>query len=138
MGLEVKQKDLRHPKFESMEDAPLREAIRKPTDERLWALAEGLRRGWTADEVNRISRVDKWFLRKIQSLLKVELKLKDVRGKENPEVGDVIQEAFLLGFPSPTIASILEIDPHISREVGKNIERTRQRRQRQTAATGDT
>ena len=118
-GLEVRQKDLRHPKFSEMEDAPLREAIRKPTDERLWALAEGLRRGWTVDDVNRLSRVDKWFLRKIHSLLKVEQKLRDIRGVKGPQVGEVIQEAFLLGFPSPTIASILEIEVDTMRKVGK-------------------
>jgi carbamoyl-phosphate synthase large subunit len=109
-GLEVRQKDLRHPKFAEMGDDLLRIAIRKPTDERLWALAEGLRRGWTVDEVNRISRVDRWFLRKIQTLLRVESKLVHAGESESPEVGEVIQEAFLLGFPSPTIASILGVD----------------------------
>jgi carbamoyl-phosphate synthase large subunit len=80
-GLEVKQKDLRHTKFqgglatEPMPDAELKEAIRKPTDERLWAIAEGLRRGWGVDEVNRLSRVDKWFLRKIEPLLHIEGRL---------------------------------------------------------------
>lgn len=115
-GLEVKQKDLRHPKFASMADADLRTAVNKPTDERLWALAEALRRGWSVDEVNRISRVDRWFLRKILGLLTMERRLTEIRGKENSEVGDVIQEAFLLGFPSPTIASILEIEPETARE----------------------
>jgi carbamoyl-phosphate synthase large subunit len=118
-GLEVKQKDLRHPKFSAMEEVDLKSAIKKPTDERLWALAEGLRRGWSVDEVNRISRVDRWFLRKIQSLLRVEQNLGDARGKDRKDVGEAIQEAFLLGFPSPTIASILEIDSETIRDVGK-------------------
>jgi len=110
-GLEVRQKDLRHPKFAEMEDEPLRFAIRKPTDERLWALAEGLRRGWTVDEVNRISRVDRWFLRKINVLLSIEGRLVAAGLSKSPQVGEIIQEAFLLGFPSPTIASILGVDP---------------------------
>ncbi len=110
-GLEVKQKDLRHAKFSEMADEPLSEAIRKPTDERLWALAEGLRRGWTVDDVNRISRVDRWFLRKIKTLLAVESRLVEACVSESAAVGEVIQEAFLLGFPSPTIASILGVNP---------------------------
>ena len=118
-GLEVKQKDLRHPKFSDMDADLLREAIRKPTDERLWALAEGLRRGWTVDEVNRISRVDRWFLRKISSLLNMEKKLQSIQGQTGPVVGEVIQEAFLIGFPSPTIASILGIDSQTMMAVGK-------------------
>ena len=34
-------------------------------------------------------------------------------------VGDAIQSAFLIGFPSPTIASILGIDVATTREVGR-------------------
>lgn len=71
-GLEVKQKDLRHAKFEAMADEGLKDAIKKPTDERLWALAEGLRRGYTIQEVNRLSKVDPWFLWKIEKLVKAE------------------------------------------------------------------
>ncbi|MDR3690755.1 MAG: carbamoyl-phosphate synthase large subunit [Fimbriimonas sp.] len=115
-GLEVRQKDLRHPKFAGMEDDSLRNAIRKPTDERLWALAEGLRRGWTVDEVNRVSRVDRWFLRKINTLLAMEAKLAAAGRSESSEIGEIVQEAFLLGFPSPTIASILGVDPKDTRE----------------------
>jgi carbamoyl-phosphate synthase large subunit len=110
-GLEVKHKDLRHTAFQEMEDQPLREAIRKPTDERLWALAEGLRRGWSIDEVNKISRVDRWFLRKMKKLLDIETRLlraTESKGESEP-LGELIHEAFMIGFPSPTIASLLGI-----------------------------
>lgn len=53
-------------------DEVLRDAIRIPTDERLWAIAEGLRRGWSVEEVHKLSRVDKWFLRKIVNILENE------------------------------------------------------------------
>lgn len=69
-GLEVKQKDLRHEGFETMPDDPLAAAIKQPTDERLWAIAEGLRRGWSVDDVHRLCRVDRWFLNKIRLLVR--------------------------------------------------------------------
>jgi carbamoyl-phosphate synthase large subunit len=53
----------------AMPDEELRQAIRVPTDERLWAIAEGLRRGWGVDEVNRLSRVDRWFLTKLEKMI---------------------------------------------------------------------
>ena len=115
-GLEVRQKDLRHPKFADMDIDLLKEAIRKPTDERLWALAEGLRRGLTVDEVNRISRVDRWFLRKINGLLKVEQQLVEAGQNHSAEIGTLIEEAFLIGFPSPTIASLLGVDAATARK----------------------
>jgi len=114
-GLEVRQKDLRHPKFAEMAEADLKHAIKKPTDERLWALAEGLRRGWTVDEVNRISRVDRWFLRKINTLLKMEARLIEAKTSQAPEIDELVEEAFLLGFPSPTIASLLGLDSTVLR-----------------------
>ncbi|AIE87348.1 carbamoyl-phosphate synthase large subunit [Fimbriimonas ginsengisoli] len=108
-GLEIKQKDLRHPKMQALPDEELRFAIRKPTDERLWALAEGLRRGYGVDEVNRLSRVDKWFLRKIDHLLAVEKRLVQTRDAlgEGENLGGLIEEAFLIGFPSPSILELL-------------------------------
>ena len=71
-GLEVKQKTLIHEGFQKQSDEELRLAIKHPTDERLWAIAEGLRRGWGIDEINKICRVDKWFLNKLQNLIEQE------------------------------------------------------------------
>jgi carbamoyl-phosphate synthase large subunit len=80
-GLEVAQKDLWHVKFAGdrknpaatrMPDDQLAEAIRIPTDERLWAIAEGLRREWGVARVNKLSNVDPWFLNKMEILLENE------------------------------------------------------------------
>ncbi len=105
-GLEIKQKDLRHVKMQALDDDALRSAIGKPTDERLWALADGLRRGWGVDEVNRISHVDRWFLRKIQTLIDMEKRLSAAAG-QSEGLSELVGEAFLLGFPSPTLRDIL-------------------------------
>ncbi|RYG24749.1 carbamoyl-phosphate synthase large subunit [bacterium] len=125
-GLEIKSKDLRHPKMQALDDAALKEAIRKPTDERLWALADGLRRGWGVDEVNRISKVDRWFLRKIDCLVKMETRLlaaAESLGTSEP-LSDLIAEAFLLGFPSPAIRSLLNKEDEAYRaQVDQEIER---------------
>jgi carbamoyl-phosphate synthase large subunit len=112
-GLEIKQKDLRHPKFKDMDDESLRFAIKKPTDERLWAIAEGLRRGWTVDEVNKLSRVDRWFLVKMEKLIAVERRLSNLleHSDNGEKIYEVIQAAFQIGFPSPTIESLLGITP---------------------------
>jgi carbamoyl-phosphate synthase large subunit len=72
-GLEVKTKDLSHPKFPPMDDEELALAVKVPTDERLWAVAEALRRGWTIQRVNGLSRIDPWFLHKIMKILNGEV-----------------------------------------------------------------
>ncbi len=92
-----------------MEDADLRVAIRKPTDERLWAIADGLRRGWSVAEINKLCKVDKWFLRKMKGLIDIEIRLTEAGLAESENMNDVIQDAFRIGFPSKSIASILRL-----------------------------
>ncbi|MBL8088525.1 MAG: carbamoyl-phosphate synthase large subunit [Chthonomonas sp.] len=103
-GLEIRQRDLRHEKMQGMDDAELTQAVRKPTDERLWALIEALRRGWSIAQVNQLSRVDKWFLRKIETLVKMETRLLAIADTSDPRT--VISEAAQLGFPRGTILSL--------------------------------
>ncbi|MFY9234934.1 MAG: carbamoyl-phosphate synthase large subunit [Fimbriimonadaceae bacterium] len=118
-GLEVKQKDLRHDGFATMPDEELREAIRKPTDERLWAIAEGLRRDWGVKEVNRISRVDIWFLEKMQVLVGIERDIANLTAFEESGSGTyrVVQEAFAAGFEKGSIREIANVDSGFIRDV---------------------
>ncbi len=108
-GLEVKQKDLRHARIQSLDDAALEHAVSRPTDERLWAIAEALRRGWSMERIYDLSRVDRWFLQKLTHLLMIEGRLVVARVGmgEFEDVGELIKEAFLIGYPSPTIKSLL-------------------------------
>ena len=48
-----------------------------PSPERLWELAEGLRRGWTEERLIGITAVDPWFLRRIGGLVAAETVLRD-------------------------------------------------------------
>jgi carbamoyl-phosphate synthase large subunit len=93
-----------------MPDAELSEAIRKPTDERLWAIAEGLRRGWSVSDINRLCKVDKWFLRKMQGLLQIEAELVRAKTRHPENIGKIVERAFLMGYPSKSISGILRID----------------------------
>ncbi|QYK54471.1 MAG: carbamoyl-phosphate synthase large subunit [Fimbriimonadaceae bacterium] len=80
-GLEVKSKDLRHAGMARLTEDELISACKKPTDERLWALAEALRRGMGVAKVHDITRVDEWFLNKMLNLIEVERDLVSSRGR---------------------------------------------------------
>lgn len=114
-GLEVKQKDLRHARFSGMPEEELQSAVIQPTDERLWAVAEALRRRWSVDRINKLSHIDPWFLTKMQNLIEVERELVAVAadgestGRAGLRLSQVIHEAFLIGYPSPTILSLLGV-----------------------------
>ncbi|MCA0360789.1 MAG: carbamoyl-phosphate synthase large subunit [Armatimonadetes bacterium] len=118
-GLEVKSKDLRHPKMVRMSTEELEQAIRYPTDERLWALAEGLRRGWGVARVHDISNVDEWFLNKMMNLLAAEKSLVSLRPQGQKLEADaartVVNEAFLIGYPSDSIRSLVGLTPNLQK-----------------------
>ena len=69
-GLEVDNKGLQSPEFAMLPNEDLEESIRVATDERLWALAEAFRRGWTVARVNALSKIDPWFLERIAKLVR--------------------------------------------------------------------
>ncbi len=112
---------------DATDDEALRAAVAQPTDDRLWAIAEALRRGWSIQEVNRLCRVDPWFLRKIANLLAVEARLAEcgrTHGASEP-LGALVREAFLIGYPSPTIADLLGArgEGAFAREAREEVER---------------
>ena len=55
--------------------AQLRERIRTPTADRLWWLADGLRAGFSLDEIHQLSHIDPWFLRELGEIVAAEGKL---------------------------------------------------------------
>ncbi len=43
--------------------------LRHPTDERLFGIAEALQKGYSVQEIHRLTRIDKWFLHKINNIV---------------------------------------------------------------------
>ncbi|HOC32188.1 MAG TPA: carbamoyl-phosphate synthase large subunit, partial [Armatimonadota bacterium] len=54
----------------------LEEVLRNPSDERIYAVAEALRRGWDVDEVVNMTAIDPWFVVKMQGIVKLEEELR--------------------------------------------------------------
>jgi len=102
-----------------LSDEELQEAVKTPTDERLWALAEALRRGWTVKEVNRLSRVDTWFLDKIAKLVDIEQRL--VHAWESTETVAMtpmlVKEALEAGYDPESIRRLTSVPAEIARDM---------------------
>ena len=47
------------------------QVIRQPTDKRVFAIAKAFEKGRTIDEIHDLSKIDKWFLRKIQNIVEL-------------------------------------------------------------------
>ncbi|MDD4569301.1 MAG: carbamoyl-phosphate synthase large subunit [Tepidanaerobacteraceae bacterium] len=79
----------------------IKERITKATDERLFAVAEALRRKVNIDEIWALSKIDRLFLEKIQNLIHMENKL--TRDVLTPEL---LKEAKAMQFPDSAIAAL--------------------------------
>lgn len=73
--------------------------IEHPTDRRLFAIYDSLRKGVSVDEIHDLSRIDKWFLNHLSDIQQTEAELE----KEDLSQG-LLTRAKKLGFSDKTIA----------------------------------
>lgn len=74
-SLEIGKYSLEHKKMKKLSMLELREKVIVPDDERIFAVAEMLRRGYRIDMVSRITGIDVFFLDKINGIVKEEEEL---------------------------------------------------------------
>lgn len=100
-SLDSEQADLRWEAPEWQDPVALEQALRVPTDLRLWAMAAALRRGWSAERVSQVSGIDVWFVRAIQCLVAFERRL-----AEEALTPELLWQAKRLGYADETIAEL--------------------------------
>ncbi len=110
-SLDTKADGLLYPPAAAWARDDLRRRIAEPCDERVFALAEGLRRGMLPQEVADLSRIDLFFIHKIATLVGMEEAL---RSRRDPET---LREAKRLGIPDTTIARLWAAPPEHVRDV---------------------
>jgi carbamoyl-phosphate synthase large subunit len=105
-SLEVGRDGLMHPEIAALRDADLRDRIAQPNDERLFAVAEALRRGWSVDEIHRLSLVDRFFISGIERAVRLEEQI-----AAGPLTPDLMRRAKRAGVSDPCIARLTGLDP---------------------------
>jgi len=111
-----------------LSDVELENKISTPNDERLFVIAEALRRGYMLEEIQSLSNVDRWFLYKIQRLILMERRIK-AEGKSIAAVADtldpdapgadLLREAKRMGFSDRQIGEIVGLPERIIRQLRK-------------------
>ncbi len=101
-SLEIGVHRLHMDKMDEWDDARVKKNLARINDERIFVIAEALRRGIaTIDEIHAITKIDKWFLYKIQNITDVENKL-----KEEALTPSLMLEAKNIGLADRSIAEI--------------------------------
>ncbi|HEY8391018.1 MAG TPA: carbamoyl-phosphate synthase large subunit [Clostridia bacterium] len=75
-SLELRLYHLQLPKLIKCTDEEIHQKLHEVTDERIYVVAEALRRNISIDEIYNITKIDKFFLNKINNLIIWENKLK--------------------------------------------------------------
>ncbi|MBS6007801.1 MAG: carbamoyl-phosphate synthase large subunit [Clostridium baratii] len=108
-SLEIGRYSLDFKKFRDLSMRELKERVVTPDDERIFALAEMLRRDYRVDKVSKITGIDEFFVEKIKWIVEEEQRLK------LSKVEDLDKEWLLnlkkKGFSDKAIADFLSISP---------------------------
>ena len=55
--------------------ADIDKALREPTDKRIFVISKAMRAGYTADLIHSLTKIDKWFLYKLQNIMETSKEL---------------------------------------------------------------
>jgi len=87
--------------FSALSKEDLYERLKIVDDQRIWAIAEALRKGITYEEIHDITMIDLWFIDKIQRIVEMEDAL-----KAGPLTVELLREAKRIEFPDNVIARL--------------------------------
>ncbi len=73
--------------------------LREPTDNRIFAVVEALREGYTVERIHELSKIDPWFLQKIERVVALGRMLEERRAGGEPEISErLLRECKRTGF----------------------------------------
>lgn len=104
---------------EQLSDDVLKDRLIKADDERLFLVAEAFRRGWQQQEIQDLTKIDWWFLDKVEGIVKFEA----IIAGESELTYETLYQAKRKGFTDRSIAEI--------RSMGQNDSMTTEREVRE-------
>ena len=84
------------------------EALREPTDKRVFVISKAMHQGYTVDQIHELTKIDRWFLNKLKHIIDIDEKLK--RHNINTLDTDLLREAKVYGFTDFQVARALKLE----------------------------
>ncbi len=104
---------------EPFEFKHLRKELKEPTEERIFAIAEAIKQGYTVNQIHRLSHIDRWFLYKIKKIVDIEEHLSNLNQGLVPE--PLLREAKQSGFTDTQIALLRQKSPEEIRSLRHDL-----------------
>ena len=95
--------------------ADVDKALREPTDKRIFIISKAMRAGYTLDQLHELTRIDKWFLQKLQNIMDTSIELHDCVWSSS-SFGSLLRKAKRQGFSDFQIARAIGLDTMMSGE----------------------
>lgn len=103
----------------------IEKAMSEPTDKRIFVLAQAMEDGYTVDRIHELTKIDKWFLSKLENLVKSHKEIQSYNVVEDMPA-DLLRQVKMQGFSDFQIAQALyskatvECQDHV-RQYRKNL-----------------
>src|SRR5438034_2032682 len=68
-----------HSAIDEEDDGALRKRLAVPSDRRMWDVFRALNRGWSIDQVEELTKIDRWFLQQFAEIVELRQAAADVR-----------------------------------------------------------
>ena len=105
--------------------ADIDKALREPTDKRIFVIENAFRAGYTVDKIHELTKIDKWFLQKLQNIANTAMELESYNEIEQLP-SDLLRLAKEQGFSDFQIArAVLKAEMTSSHEANLQVRNLR-------------
>ena len=87
------------------------EALREPTDKRVFVISKAMHKGYTVDQIHALTKIDKWFLDKLKHIIDIDEELKGCN--VNTLDKELLRTAKVYGFTDFQIARAIGLEAEI-------------------------
>ncbi len=95
-----------------LEIADIDEALRDPTDNRIFVISKAMHRGYTIDQIHELTKIDKWFLYKLKHIIDIDETLKRCKSV-NVLDKELLRTAKVYGFTDFQIARAVGLEAEL-------------------------
>lgn len=99
-------------------------SLAEPTDKRIFIISQAFEKGYTIDRIHELTRIDKWFLQKLQNIFFCVQQLEKYNSIEALPV-ELLKDAKQRGFSDYQISKLLFKDTDIATEQKLNLRKYR-------------
>ena len=86
-------------------------ALREPTDKRVFVISKAMHKGYTVDQIHDLTKIDKWFLEKLQHIIDIDEAMK--KCNINTLDKELLRTAKVYGFTDFQIARAVGLEDEL-------------------------